>query len=269
MQTQRAQIQEILTTETWQWLTRNFKTAYGEESAIYAFLSDIDSDLHDYTVLFYNGLMTIVGVDVQDHVVADMAFLHMGDAFKRIFDSLTAEYNPLENFFTDGTFSKDGKEVLEKSGAEVTTPYGSIKREHSGQSSSENEGSFSVGQGTTYDSATTTPPTTDAATTDLYNISRNIQRNKVKSILGDGTGQDVPTETTTYDNHHVDKSYEARKDERSYEDYEESTNKHGNSGIFSKQDLTQREIRLRIKNRIIPIYVRMVVDTFSTGVWSE
>jgi len=253
----------------WEALTDRFEEAYTEESPVVAFLSEYDSEFHDYVVLFYNDLMTIVGSGVSENQLANMAFLHMGDAFKRIFDVLTAEYNPLENFFTDGTFTKDGKETLEKKGKESTTPYGSIKREHSGQTSSENDNSFSVGQGTTYDSATVNPPTTDAATNDLYNISRNIQHNKVKSILGDGEGQDLPTETTTYENHHVDKEFTNRKDERSFEDYEESTHKRGNSGIFSKQDLVQREVKLRLKNRIIPIYVRMVVDTFSTGVWAE
>lgn len=265
----RAKIQEVLTTEMWEQLTSNFTTAYGSDSPVCVFLTEVDDQLSHYTSLFYSDLMTIVPADTPANLAAHMAFLHMGDAFKRIFEALTAEYDPLENFFTDGTFSKDGKEVLEKTGTESTTPYGSIKREHSGQSSSENEGSFSVGQGTTYDSATTTPPTTTDAATDLYNLSRNIQHNKVKSILGDGTGENVPTETTSYDGHHVDKTFSGRKDERSFDDYEETTNKRGNSGIFSKQDLTQREIRLRIKNRIIPIYVRMVVDTFSTGVWSD
>ena len=46
-------------------------------------------------------------------------------------------------------------------------------------------------------------------------------------------------------------------------------NRHGSSGIFSKQDLTQREIDLRLRNRVIPILVRMVVDTFTSGVYSD
>lgn len=253
----------------WEALTDRFEEAYTAESPIVSFLSEYDSEFHDYVVLFYNDLATIVGSGVSENQLANMAFLHMGDAFKRIFDVLRLQYDPLENFFTDGTFSKEGKETLEKKGTEKTTPYGSIKREHKGQTSSENDGSFSVGQGTTYDSATINPPATSAAANDLYNISRNIQKNKVKNIMGDDSGQNLPTETTTYENHHVDKTFTDRKDERSFEDYEESTHKRGNSGIFSKQDLTQRELKLRLKNRIVPIYVRMVVDTFSAGVWSE
>lgn len=268
MQAQKAQIQEILTTETWEWLTSNFETAYGAESAVYTFLSDIDGDLAKYTELFYSGLMTIVSPDVVPHVIADIAFLHMGDAFRRIFDSLTAEYDPLENFFTKGKFEKKGSIENEKSGTESTTPEGKIKVKNEGQTSSENEKTFSVGQVSTYDSATTTPPATDAAANDLYNVSRNIHHNKVKTVLGNN-GADLPTTTTEYEDYHVDKTFDDRKDTTTYNDYEEDTDKKGNSGIFSKQDLTQREIRLRIKNRIIPIYVRMVVDTFSAGVWAD
>jgi len=253
----------------WEALTDRFEEAYTAESPVVAFLSEYDSEFHDYVVLFYNDLMTIVGSGVSENQLANMAFLHMGDAFKRIFDVLRLQYDPLENFFTDGTFTKNGKETLEKKGTEKTTPHGSIKREHKGQSSSESDGSFSVGQGTTYDSATTTPPATDETANDFYNINRNIQHNKTKSVLGDGSGQNLPTETTSYENHHVDKEFTNRKDERSFEDYKEETKKSGNSGIFSKQDLVQRELKLRLKNRIVPIYVRMVVDTFSSGVWSE
>ena len=43
----------------------------------------------------------------------------------------------------------------------------------------------------------------------------------------------------------------------------------GNSGIFAKQDFIQREIRLRLNNRIIPIMVRMVVDAINSGVWED
>ena len=87
--------------------------------------------------------------------------------------------------------------------------------------------------------------------------------------MGDDNGQNLPTTKTEYDNYKVEKSFDNRVDSTSYDDYEEVTDKKGNSGIFSKQDLTQREVRLRIKNRIVPIYVRMVVDTFSSGVWVD
>lgn len=265
-----AKIQELLTTEVWESLSNNFKTEYGDDSPVYLFLTNIDEYLNDYVRLDYGGLKTIMETGYPAHTIADMAFLHMGDAFKRIFDVLTSEYNPFENFFTDGTFSKSGTIENTKAGKETTTPSGKIEVSSKGQTSSENENSFSVGQGSTYDTATVNPPATSDSANDLFNISRNIQHNKVKSKMGDDNGENLPTTTTEYKNDYkVEKSFTDRVDSTTYDDYEEETHKNGNSGIFSKQDLAQREIKLRLKNRIVSIYVRMVVDTFSTGVWSD
>lgn len=263
-------IQEALTRTTWEDLTDEFKTAYGDDSPVYLFLSSIDEDISYMVSMDYRDLGTIIDDDVPEHLIARMAFLHMGSAFKRIFDVLTAEYDPFENFFTEGTFSKSGKIEDAKTGTETTTPSGKVEVSKKGQSSSESNGSFSVGQGSTYDTATTTPPTDASSANDLYNISRNINNSKVKNILGDDNGTNLPTITTEYkDNYHVSKTFTDRKDTTSFDDYLEETNKRGNSGIFSKQDLAQREVKLRLKNRIVSIYVRMVVDTFSTGVWVE
>lgn len=263
-----AKIQDLLTTEMWQSLTDSFGIAFGYDSSIYLFLDDIDEELNYYVRLFYADLGTVVGADTPAEMAARMAFLHVGDAFKRIFDILTKEYDPLENFFTKGEFTKSGSIEEEKSGTEKTTPNGKIKVVQSGEASNETESTFSVGQGSTFDTATTTPPTTDAAASDLYNISRNINSAKNKQILGNN-GQNFPTTTTEYLDHYVEKSFTNRKDTTGYKNYKEGEDKHGNSGIFSKQDLVSREVKLRLRDRVIPIYVRMVVDCFSSGVWDN
>lgn len=267
----KSKMQNLLATEVWRALTNKFGSAYGTDSPIYIFLDYYTGDFNTYVKVDFLDLMSI---DLDENMpittIADIAFMHMGDAFKRIFDVLTTEYNPLENFFTKGSFEKEGSIENSKEGTETTTPTGKIETSRKGQSYSENDGSFSVGQGSTYDSATTTVPTTTGNANDLYNISRNIQKNKVKNVLGDDNGTNLPTTTVEYkDNYKVEKSFEDRVDSTEYKDYKETTDKHGNSGIFSKQDLIQREVKMRLKNRIIPIYVRMVVDTFSSGVWSE
>lgn len=263
-------IQELLTTEVWEALTDNYGLVYGDDSPIYLFLSDIDEELDDFVETDFHGLLTIFDNPVSsDYRIAEIAFLHMGDAFKRIFDVLTAEYDPFENFFTKGDFKKSGGFSVEKKGSEESTPTGKMKVVNKGQSTSDSEGSFSVGQGTTYDSATTVPPTTTGQSSDLYNLSRDIRKSVVKQVLGDNNGNNLPTTETSYENYKVTKSYNDREDETTYNNYKEETDKKGNSGIFSKQDLAMREIKLRLKARIVPIYVRMVVDTFSIGVWSE
>lgn len=266
----KMKMQELLTRGAWEALTTKFGESYGTDSAIYIFLNTYDTDLQLFALNDFADLLTIdFPEEYNNETIALMAFMHMGVAFKRIFDVLTTDYDPLENFFTDGTFEKKGEVTVEKQGTETTSPSGKIKKTREGQSYSEAEGSFSVGQGSTYDSASTTPPSTDGAANDFYNISRDINHNKVKNVMGDANGGNLPKETIEYDNHKVEKSFEGRKDVTHYDDAVDETHKRGNSGIFSKQDLIQREVRLRLKNRILPIYVRMVVDTFSTGVWAE
>lgn len=263
-----AKVQELLTEEMWESLTDLFGSRFGYDSAIYLFLDEIDEELNYYVRLFYADLDTIVGSTTPADMAARMAFLHIGDAFKRIFDILMKDYDPLENFFTKGEFTKSGSIEEEKTGTEKTTPNGKIKVIQSGEATNETENTFSVGQGSTFDTATTTPPGTDDAASDLYNISRNINHAKNKQVLGNN-GQNFPTTTTEYLDHYVEKSFTNRKDTTGYKNYKEGEDKHGNSGIFSKQDLVSREVKLRLRDRVIPIYVRMVVDCFSSGVWGS
>lgn len=263
-----AKIQDLLTMEMWMEMSDLFGARFGYDSSIYLFLDEIDEELNYYVRLFYADLGTVVGSDTPAEMAARMAFLHIGDSFKRIFDILMKDYDPLENFFTNGTFTKKGNFEVEKAGSERTTPSGKIKVSQSGESSTEAENTFSVGQGSTFDTATTTPPATDASASDLFNISRNINHAKNKQVLGNN-GQNLPTTTTEYENHYIDKSFIGRKDTTKYNNYEEGEDKHGNSGIFSKQDLVSREVKLRLRDRVIPIYVRMVVDCFSSGVWDN
>lgn len=263
-----AKIQDLLTMEMWMEMSDLFGARFGYDSSIYLFLDEIDEELNYYVRLFYADLGTVVGSDTPAEMAARMAFLHVGDAFKRIFDILMKDYDPLENFFTKGEFTKSGSIEEEKTGTEKTTPNGKIKVIQSGEATNETENTFSVGQGSTFDTATTTPPGTDDAASDLYNISRNINHAKNKQVLGNN-GQNFPTTTTEYLDHYVEKSFTNRKDTTGYKNYKEGEDKHGNSGIFSKQDLVSREVKLRLRDRVIPIYVRMVVDCFSSGVWDN
>lgn len=262
-------IPTVLTAQVWKALTAKFGEVYGTDSNIYTFLDAFDDEFYDLVSMDYQGLKSFDMIHYTTNNIVNIAFLRMGDAFKRIFDSLILSYDPLENFFTDGTFEKKGKETMEKKGTEKTTPTGKVEVSRKGETHVENEDSFTVGQGSTFDSATTTPPTTTAAASDLYNIARNINKQKTKQVFGDN-GNNLPTTTTEYkDNYNVAKSFEGRKDELSFNDRIDETHKSGNSGIFSKQDLLQREIKLRLKNRIVPIYIGMVVDCFTTGAWID
>jgi hypothetical protein len=206
--------------------------------------------------------------------IVEMTYVAIGGAWSKIFNALMTEYNPLENFFTDGTsetdgsgsLTKEGEESISKEGSEITTPSGKMLNTRTGDRITEYENRGNIGQGTTYDSATT-DPTSD----DFYNISKNIIEGKEKEKFNNYKSE------TSFENYSVEHTFENRADTKSFTDRVDSTTNHeeveehrrGNSGIFSKQDLIQREIKLRFNNQVVPILVRMIVDTFNTGVWEN
>lgn len=258
-------MKEILTSSFFEALQAAFEARYTESEPVCVFLDYFKDDLYLLVELDYPDLPCMEFVDgMTSLVLAQVAFMKMGDAFRRIFDALTTDYDPLENFFTSGTFTHGKKEELTMEGKEITEPSGKVKVTQKGQSSTSNEGSYSVGQGTTYDNASTD----HTSTTDFRNISKNVQEQKTTQRLGDSSGNNLPTTTTEYEDYKSEKSFEDRANTIEFSGTD-SENKRGSSGIFSKQDLTQREIRLRLRNRILPIYVRMVVDVFASGVWQS
>lgn len=230
------QIQEILTSDFYTELANDFNEAGHTE--IYSMMGTYIQAIVDYSRMMFDGLMAMDFLEDKDDARrAAMCYVCMGEAFVRVFDALVADYNPLENFFTDRTMSDDASSGMTRTGGYTDTPTGSRVQEY------ENYGN--VGQGTTFESY---------GDNDFRNISKTIANGKVK----DGY-------TVGYNEKRV---YDSMKDTGNVErDVEE--HKKGNSGIFSKQDLTNREIQLRLKNRIVPTLVRMVVDVLNKGVWSD
>lgn len=199
--------------------------------------------------------------DMTDVYRASVAIMEVGTALERIVDALTAEYNPLENYFTDREMTTGTESSLTKTGKDVTTPSGKAVVTDKGKMHQKGNNSDTVGQGTTYDSATTSA----SSSNDFYNISKTVN---ALDVTQESDAQDPRKRETTFENYKVEHSFDNRKDEgESSEEIEE--HRSGNSGIFSKQDLTQREIDLRLKNRLVPIICRMVVSVFETGVYSS
>jgi hypothetical protein len=170
---------------------------------------------------------------------------------------------------TDSTLEKGGKEIQLIKGKETTAPSGAIHVTETGATVSSTEGSDVVGQGTTYDSASTDPTAND-----FRNISKTI--NDTTSRVGSDPNNPRKS-TTSYEDYKVDKEFSERSNELEFDDRVDSMNgseeieehRSGNSGIFAKQDLIQREIRLRLNNKLIPILVRMVIDAINSGVWED
>lgn len=202
--------------------------------------------------------------EVTDMTVDDrvsVALMDMGHAFERIADALLADYDPLENYFTEREVTTTTDGTVTKSGKETTTPSGTVANTTTGKTIRESDSGYTVGQGTTFDNASTNPD----STTDFRNISKTVDNTKVSEY---SDANDPKKVETSFSNYKVEKEFSDVQNETDMtEGITES--KRGSSGIFSKQDLTNREVDLRLRRRLLKIMVRMVVDVFSTGVYSE
>lgn len=237
------------------------------------------TELASYSTLHYGnvGIMSYLDSMLPSERAA-VTLMEMGMAFERIASILLAEYDPLENYFTDRDMTttydldntKSGTETNTRSGKETVTPSGTITSTDSGITERSTDGSNAVSQGTTYDNAGFSPTATD----EFRNIGKTINNVTEK----EGSDPNNPrTSTTAYQNFKTEREYSNFQDQKTFANRVDSTDgtvsidesRSGNSGIFAKQDLIQREIRLRLNNRIIPIMVRMVVDAINSGVWED
>jgi len=251
--------QEVLTANFW----REFGSMADSDGyhAVLLALEDLDA-VEGYSKITYSDLPLWDWLeDYSDLKRAELAYTVCGQAVGKVAESLAKNYDPLENFFTDGTSDTDYGKTVTKSGKEITTPSGSIINSRNGEHEVENENTASLGQSTTYDDADSSVPNPlDTADSSLVNVGRNINKGKSKETFNNYN------DTTSYSSYKVEKEYSDVAETQSGTD---STEEHrsGNSGIFSKQDLTQREINLRLRNLLVPIIVRQVVDVFNSGVW--
>lgn len=252
--------QEVLTANFW----REFGSMADTDGyhAVLLALEEPDA-VEGYSIITYSDLPLWDWLeDYSDLKRAELAYTICGHAIGKVAEALAKNYDPLENFYTDGTSETDYGKTVTKSGKEITTPIGTVTHYKQGEHTFEIENSASLGQSTAYDDASSSIPTPlDESDSSLVNVGRNVNKGKTKESF------DQFGDTTTYSgNYKVEKEYEDYADTQSGTD---STEEHrsGNSGIFSKQDLTQREINLRLRNLLVPIIVRQVVDVFNSGVW--
>lgn len=265
-------IPQILTSDFWDYLGGNFLN--NEHPEISKFIIDNKNNLFVYTSMTFDSLGVLSAIEkTSDEGRANLAYMVMGDAFFRIYKAIMTEYDPLENFYTDRTLHDDisgsteklGTEERTRTGDQVVSPSGNVKVTSTGTRNLSVTDDSSVGQGTTFENASTDPN----STTDFRNISKTINSSEQNESFKDyGTN-------TGYENYEVKTKYNDVKDKLSFQGRSDSTtgehdieeHKKGNSGIFSKQDLTWRETKLRLKTQLTNILVRMVVDVFNSGVW--
>lgn len=183
--------------------------------------------------------------------IAQFVTVNIANGFTRIFLTLTEEYNPYENYFTERTMTTDTDRDNTRNGKITTTPNGRTITETNGDKKRTFLGYENVGQGTTFE---------EYGDNDFKNISKNKT---------DGTITDNFTNygtTTRFENYNVEQEYNNLNDSLTgSEDVSES--RHGSSGIFSKQELQKREVSNRMKYRIMPIFLAMIVSEIESGVY--
>lgn len=209
------------------------------------------SNLEGYSTLtygnmpFFDYLSTMTASEI-----ANLVFLVIGNSYKRIFDALTASYNPLENFYTSAEYVENSTADNVKTGSITTTLSGTVTTENKGTKTIGLSNEETIVSGTTYDN-----------TSDFKNIGKNQHSYTETEGFSNGYGTE-----TSYDDFGDTQTFNRVRDDASgYKDTTEE--KSGNSGIFSKQDLTKREINLRLSNSAFPVLVRMCVDCLNSGVW--
>lgn len=219
-----------------------------EEEEMYEFFDGYKSQLALYVTITYGDLafwddLTLVGSST-------MAYAVLSDTFKRLYSALTAEYNPLENYFVDRTMQTATDGTVTKSGDKTTTPSGKISVKSTGDKTKQFTLYGTEHKGTTFESTASYVP-----------ISKDETGGTAKDSF-----TNYGTETTYENGYKVEEKYNNIKDTT---DMDESITEHraGNSGIFRKQELTSAEIDLRVKNQLVKIFCRMLVDLFNKGVW--
>lgn len=247
-----AKAQEILTSEFFYQFALNYNMEPGE-SNLMTFLVEYQQHLAKYVVVNYKDLGFMEELNpLEPTFNANYAFMLIGDAVKRIYDALTADYNPLENYFTDREMGTTTDNTDVRTGDVEKTIGGSIGSTRTGSRDRTYNNHTNVGQATTFESYT--------QDNDFKNVSKNTESGSITDTYTNFGS------TTTYNNYKEKTQYNQLQDKHDgQEDIEE--HRSGNSGIFSKQDLTQRELTLRQNNLFVKTFVRMLVDAFNEGVW--
>lgn len=241
----------ILTSEFFYQFALNYDMDPGG-SNLMTFLIEHQQHLAKYVVVNYKGLGFMEELNPMETTFnATYAFMLIGDAVKRIYDALTADYDPLENYFTDREMGTTTDNTDVRTGDVEKTIEGSISSTRTGSRVRTYNGHTNVGQATTFE---------DFGDNDFKNVSKNTESGNITDNYQNyGSG-------TTYNGYKENQKYKSLQDKHDgQEDIEE--HRSGNSGIFSKQDLTQRELALRQNNLFVKTFVRMLVDAFNVGVW--
>lgn len=229
-----------------------FGALFPEDSPVKNFIRTNAVTLAMTVKLKYAGLELIdYTADLDEEEMAELAYAEIGESILKIYSVMVKNYDPMENFFTHREYESHSGGSITKTGKETTQPSGTVSVSSTGNKEHEYMNRTDIGYSTTYDN------TNDWRKTNEHVISGS-EKDKFNSF---GTN-------TTYQNYKVDTTFDNRKDETKANSHGHE-DKNGNSGIFSKQDLLTRELKVRFRYRMCDILTRMIIDFFNCGVWSE
>mgnify|MGYP007101898575 CR=1 FL=1 len=244
---------QVLTNEFFSFVSDFFSDL--EDSELYSTISQWIEANKDPLVtqakIKYGDVPVIFSEDFTVEEIAQFVTVNIANGFARIFYTLTEEYNPYENYFTERTMTTDTDRDNTRNGKITTTPSGKAITETNGSRNKTFNGYENVGQGTTFE---------EYGDNDFKNISKNKTNGTINdNFTNYGT-------STRFENYKVEQEYDNLKDSSTgSEDISES--RHGSSGIFSKQELQKREISNRLKYRIMPVFLAMIVSEIESGVY--
>lgn len=230
-----------------------FASLYDEDEPVREFMLEYDQEFYKHVVVNYKGLKFMDDLYAEQTMAnATYAFALMGDALRRMFDAIAADYNPLENYFTDRTMDTDTDNTQTKTGNKDVQKTGQVASTQSGTKTRTYNNQTNTGQSTSFEDPV-----------NFANVSKDTLTGNVQDTFT-GYGS-----TTTYGTPSAPMSEKTVYDVKTEDEGGESVEEHrsGNSGIFAKQDLTQRELTLRQGNLFMKTAVRMLVDAFNAGVW--
>lgn len=231
-------------------------------------------------LLDYRELGEEAGTELLNDALADIAkeiFETKRESYKRIFDVITAEYEPLYNLdvtyeeqhsgtdtegidtATDTSRAKDGEDTYSKGGTETTAYAGSEATTYAGsEKTADDEGSRNTTDNSTYafNSADPVPESKSIVTFEKSETKSFKDRTDTKSFNGRSDTTTYDTEdTTAYGSTETESSTIAT--DRSYTHGEKiKTRRYGNQGVTRSDELASAEMEFRQKVD----FVRMVSE---------
>lgn len=203
-------------------------------------------------------------------------FVLKREAFQRMYDALSAEYNPIENYDrheqrtdklthsgedketnslgTSVTLKRSGTEEIAQQGTETTHTGGTDSTKTSGTEITESDVSaYDASSYVPRDKQTRTPNLTDTRTPDITEErTPNLKDVRTPDLTDVSTNSGEDVKTTGYG--HI-------------EDEVERIRAHGNIGVTTNQDMIRSEIDMRAQYDLVDVIIGLFEGEFMSRVY--